>query len=160
MHHSCQHTSLMCVCVLNAVCCCMLQTIDAWQKAGYQDLPDHVNFRQLLQAPVDDAQVCVCVCVFVYNILKLRILTLSHRRFCRHGSPCQDTLLRKREAVRCVFMCVCVCVCALCINLRIRPFLYKQQIRAQSSDKVQTKFTSHMLGLYKLCICSCLLLCR
>ncbi|CAI8008232.1 Protein transport protein Sec23A [Geodia barretti] len=32
------------------------ETIDAWKKAGYQDLPDHENFRQLLQAPVDDAQ--------------------------------------------------------------------------------------------------------
>ena len=35
----------------------IIQTIDAWKKAGYQDLPDHENFRQLLQAPVDDAQV-------------------------------------------------------------------------------------------------------
>ena len=33
------------------------QTIDAWQKAGYQNMPDHENFRQLLQAPIDDAQV-------------------------------------------------------------------------------------------------------
>ena len=33
------------------------QTIDAWRKQGFQDLPDHENFRQLLHAPVDDAQV-------------------------------------------------------------------------------------------------------
>ena len=38
------------------------QTIDAWNKAGYQDLPDHENFRQLLQAPVDDAQVYILYC--------------------------------------------------------------------------------------------------
>ncbi|CAI8008231.1 Protein transport protein Sec23A [Geodia barretti] len=37
------------------------ETIDAWKKAGYQDLPDHENFRQLLQAPVDDAQVYIVV---------------------------------------------------------------------------------------------------
>uniref|UniRef100_A0A1X7SVA4 Protein transport protein SEC23 n=1 Tax=Amphimedon queenslandica TaxID=400682 RepID=A0A1X7SVA4_AMPQE len=29
----------------------------SWKKASYQDLPDHENFRQLHQAPVEDAQV-------------------------------------------------------------------------------------------------------
>lgn len=28
----------------------------AWRKAGYQDLPEYENFKQLLQAPVDDTQ--------------------------------------------------------------------------------------------------------
>lgn len=37
----------------------VLQTIAAWRKQGYQNMPDHENFRQLLQAPVDDAQVCI-----------------------------------------------------------------------------------------------------
>uniref|UniRef100_H2ZP53 Protein transport protein SEC23 n=1 Tax=Ciona savignyi TaxID=51511 RepID=H2ZP53_CIOSA len=32
------------------------QTIDQWKKAGYQEKPEYENFRQLLQAPVDDAQ--------------------------------------------------------------------------------------------------------
>jgi protein transport protein SEC23 len=32
------------------------ETIANWRKQGYQNLPDHENFRQLLQAPVDDAQ--------------------------------------------------------------------------------------------------------
>ena len=27
-----------------------------WRRAGYQDLPEYENFKQLLQAPVDDAQ--------------------------------------------------------------------------------------------------------
>jgi len=31
------------------------ETIDAWKKQGYQDDPAHENFRQLLQAPLDDA---------------------------------------------------------------------------------------------------------
>lgn len=31
-------------------------TIAQWQKQGYQNSPEHENFRQLLQAPVDDAQ--------------------------------------------------------------------------------------------------------
>lgn len=33
-----------------------LQTVSQWRKAGYQDLPEYENFKQLLQAPVDDAQ--------------------------------------------------------------------------------------------------------
>uniref|UniRef100_H2ZP45 Protein transport protein SEC23 n=1 Tax=Ciona savignyi TaxID=51511 RepID=H2ZP45_CIOSA len=32
------------------------ETIDQWKKAGYQEKPEYENFRQLLQAPVDDAQ--------------------------------------------------------------------------------------------------------
>ncbi|ESN95356.1 hypothetical protein HELRODRAFT_185982 [Helobdella robusta] len=32
------------------------ETIAQWRKAGYQDLPEYQNFKQLLQAPVDDAQ--------------------------------------------------------------------------------------------------------
>ncbi|KAK7103754.1 protein transport protein Sec23A-like isoform X2 [Littorina saxatilis] len=32
------------------------ETIDQWKKAGYADLPEYENFKQLLQAPVDDAQ--------------------------------------------------------------------------------------------------------
>ena len=31
------------------------ETISQWVKAGYQDLPEYENFKQLLQAPVDDA---------------------------------------------------------------------------------------------------------
>ena len=27
-----------------------------WKKAGYQDLPEYENFKQLLQAPMDDIQ--------------------------------------------------------------------------------------------------------
>ncbi|XP_076311704.1 transport protein Sec23 isoform X1 [Tachypleus tridentatus] len=32
------------------------ETIAQWRKAGYQNSPEHENFRQLLQAPVNDAQ--------------------------------------------------------------------------------------------------------
>ena len=32
------------------------QTIDAWKKQNYHEDPSHENFRQLLQAPADDAQ--------------------------------------------------------------------------------------------------------
>nr|KAG5699739.1 hypothetical protein BaRGS_014155 [Batillaria attramentaria] len=32
------------------------ETIDQWKKQGYADLPEYENFKQLLQAPVDDAQ--------------------------------------------------------------------------------------------------------
>lgn len=34
----------------------ILQTIDQWKKQGYADLPEYENFKQLLQAPIDDAQ--------------------------------------------------------------------------------------------------------
>ena len=30
------------------------ETIAQWIKAGYQDLPEYENFKQLLQAPVGD----------------------------------------------------------------------------------------------------------
>ncbi|XP_078462491.1 protein transport protein Sec23A isoform X2 [Lampetra planeri] len=32
------------------------ETVAQWCKSGYQELPEYDNFRQLLQAPVDDAQ--------------------------------------------------------------------------------------------------------
>ncbi|XP_052276355.1 protein transport protein Sec23A-like isoform X2 [Dreissena polymorpha] len=32
------------------------ETIDQWRQQKYQDLPEYENFKQLLQAPVDDAQ--------------------------------------------------------------------------------------------------------
>jgi len=35
---------------------CLIQTMTQWRRAGYQDLPEYENFKQLLQAPVDDAQ--------------------------------------------------------------------------------------------------------
>ncbi|XP_013414578.1 protein transport protein Sec23A isoform X2 [Lingula anatina] len=31
-------------------------TVASWRKQGYQNLPEYENFKQLLQAPVDDAQ--------------------------------------------------------------------------------------------------------
>jgi hypothetical protein len=31
------------------------ETIAQWVKAGYQELPEYENFKQLLQAPVGDA---------------------------------------------------------------------------------------------------------
>jgi len=37
------------------------QTIDAWKKQGFQNNPGYENFKQLLQAPVDDAQVNIMV---------------------------------------------------------------------------------------------------
>lgn len=33
-----------------------LQTIAQWRKAGYQEMAEYENFKQLLQAPLDDAQ--------------------------------------------------------------------------------------------------------
>ena len=36
--------------------CYCLQQVAQWRKAGYQDLPEYENFKQLLQAPKDDAQ--------------------------------------------------------------------------------------------------------
>ena len=35
----------------------VVQTIDAWKKQGFQNNPGYENFKQLLQAPIDDAQV-------------------------------------------------------------------------------------------------------
>jgi protein transport protein SEC23 len=32
-----------------------LQTISQWRAAGYHDLPEYENFKQLLEAPVTDA---------------------------------------------------------------------------------------------------------
>jgi hypothetical protein len=32
------------------------QTIAQWRAAKYQELPEYENFKQLLHAPVDDAQ--------------------------------------------------------------------------------------------------------
>jgi len=32
------------------------ETVHQWRKANYQDLPEYENFKQLLQAPIDDAQ--------------------------------------------------------------------------------------------------------
>jgi protein transport protein SEC23 len=32
-----------------------LQTIAQWRAAGYHDLPEYENFKQLLEAPVTDA---------------------------------------------------------------------------------------------------------
>ena len=31
-----------------------LQTIHQWRQAGYHDLPEYENFKQLLAAPVSD----------------------------------------------------------------------------------------------------------
>ncbi|CAL8388468.1 unnamed protein product [Arctogadus glacialis] len=31
-------------------------TIAQWRKAGYQEMAEYENFKQLLQAPLDDAQ--------------------------------------------------------------------------------------------------------
>lgn len=31
------------------------ETVAQWLKAGYQDLPEYENFKQLLQAPIGDA---------------------------------------------------------------------------------------------------------
>lgn len=33
----------------------LFQTIAQWRSLKYQDMPEYENFRQLLQAPVDDA---------------------------------------------------------------------------------------------------------
>jgi len=37
----------------------VFQTIDAWKKQGFQNNPGYENFKQLLQAPIDDAQVTI-----------------------------------------------------------------------------------------------------
>lgn len=39
-----------------SMCCDCLQTIAQWRALKYQDMPEYENFKQLLQAPVDDAQ--------------------------------------------------------------------------------------------------------
>ena len=31
------------------------ETIDQWKKAGYHELPEYANFKQLMEAPVTDA---------------------------------------------------------------------------------------------------------
>ena len=33
-----------------------MQTVHEWRKQGYMELPEYENFKQLLLAPVDDAQ--------------------------------------------------------------------------------------------------------
>lgn len=35
------------------------ETVALWQKEGYQDKEEHDNFKELLQAPKDDARVCL-----------------------------------------------------------------------------------------------------
>lgn len=45
-------------------------TIAAWRDAGYANDPKHENFRMLLQAPKDDAQ------VIILNLVKKK-LTLT-----------------------------------------------------------------------------------
>lgn len=37
-------------------CLLLFQTVAQWRALKYQDMPEYENFRQLLQAPVDDAQ--------------------------------------------------------------------------------------------------------
>lgn len=44
----------------------IIQTIDAWKKQGFQNNPGYENFKQLLQAPIDDAQVRIS---YFYNNL-------------------------------------------------------------------------------------------
>lgn len=44
------------LCFLVTVILVSLQTIALWRKQGYQNQPEYENFKQLLQAPVDDAQ--------------------------------------------------------------------------------------------------------
>ena len=38
-------------------------TIAQWRKAGYQEQEGYENFKELLEAPVRDAQVRRCVCL-------------------------------------------------------------------------------------------------
>jgi len=45
------------------------ETIASWRKLNYQDQPEHVNFKQLLEAPAEDAQVRVSS--FFLNFLLL-----------------------------------------------------------------------------------------
>ena len=67
------------------------EVIGAWREAGYQDLPEHVHFRNLLQAPKDDAQVrhCsqryrarVCVCGWVVWVVWVCFGLHSRGRAC------------------------------------------------------------------------------
>jgi protein transport protein SEC23 len=35
------------------------ETIAAWRKAGYHEKPEYSNFKELLQAPQEDAKVII-----------------------------------------------------------------------------------------------------
>ena len=48
--------AVTCACVSDKVMLWCCQTISQWRKAKYHELPEYENFKQLLQAPVDDAQ--------------------------------------------------------------------------------------------------------
>ncbi len=56
-------------------------------QQGYHNQPSHDRFRQLLQAPIDDAQVCVCVVVvvlllffvFTQGVVYLNLITLCFK---------------------------------------------------------------------------------
>lgn len=37
------------------------ETVAQWRKAGYQDQEGYENFKELLETPVADAQVCIVV---------------------------------------------------------------------------------------------------
>lgn len=77
------------------------QTVDEWKKAGYHNMPDHENFRQLLQAPIDDSQVYACQLLYsiVYDEL-LCLLCFCIRIFSRIVSLFLDTLSLNMVVVR------------------------------------------------------------
>ncbi len=79
---------------------CCAQRIWSWRKQGYQDLPDHENFRQLLQAPVDDAQVSVVSVTSLVLSGVMSLVSVCVRRSSRLGSPCLGTLSPATMKVR------------------------------------------------------------
>ena len=72
-------------------------TIAAWRKAGYQEQEGYENFRELLERPVRDAQVCPLFLSFPLSLSRrLPTPTLTtplppHRNSSSTDSPSHDT---------------------------------------------------------------------
>ena len=88
-----------------------LQTIAQWRKAGYQEKPEYENFKQLLQAPVDDAQeilrVRYCFAEISYHRVIIQDLCIWTKRAhimhsymldFRQDFPCHDISTRSTWA--------------------------------------------------------------
>lgn len=71
------------------------ETIAQWLKAGYQDLPEYENFKQLLQAPIGDAS----------EILQNRF-PMPRYIVTEAGGSQVKTILHFCSIPRCVYHCI------------------------------------------------------
>lgn len=74
------------------------ETIAQWRKAGYQDQEGYENFKELLEKPIEDAQVritCALLLVFImaFSIFFHRTFSLTASRF--HVTSSVTKVVRK-----------------------------------------------------------------